>query len=109
MLLTKTLVILAPPSALAHVPRHQLARSGFFVAGVGSSGQAIKVAETFAAQEILVDERMLDGGSEVLEELRASPWTKDVSVHICRDCTSLGQLGAVLDDLHSGVVGIVPH
>jgi hypothetical protein len=99
MLLTKTLVILAPPSALPHVPRRDLAQLGFFVAGAASLRQVKNIAATFAAHQILVDEQVLDGTSDILEQLRASPLTKDVTVHICRDCTSLDQLGVVLNDL----------
>ena len=98
MHLTKTLLVIAPPSVLRELPRHCLAESGYFVAAVPSLEKAINVAETFASHQILVDARLLDNMSDVLEGLKASPWTQDIGVRVCGDCTSWRQLECLLND-----------
>ncbi len=97
MHVTRTIVVVAPPTLLPNLPRRQLAEYGYFLAGVASARQAIKAAEVFLAEQILVDSRVVARANDTIDELRSSPATRNAVIYVCDDCTSWSTVAEYLN------------
>jgi hypothetical protein len=96
MRLKKTVIVIAPPTILRFLPRDRLAESGYFLTGVKSLPEAVKLTETIVAHQILVDARVRDGTASIVAGLKAFPRTRNVGIRIGCDCTCWRQLEVAL-------------